>query len=98
MQAKGDPSELIAKKSELNQQKTDLQGEVDSRRVSLEKKANSVGNIVHPSVPISQNEVQFQFDWTDIRTITNFSRDGILQANLLLNATISSLITKSFTE
>jgi hypothetical protein len=41
----------------LEKQKIVLQTDVDARRIALEKKANSVGNIVHKSVPISDNEV-----------------------------------------
>ena len=40
----------------MTKQKTDLQADVQARRIALDKKANSVGNIVHPSVPISNNE------------------------------------------
>ena len=54
---KGDASELLAKKADLEKQKTTLQADVDARRIALEKKANSVGNIVDKSVPISDNEV-----------------------------------------
>ena len=54
---KGDASELLAKKADLEKQKTTLQADVDARRIALEKKASSVGNIVDKSVPISDNEV-----------------------------------------
>ena len=59
IQAKGDASELLAKKTQLTKTKADLQTEADARRVTLERKANSVGNIVHETVPISNTEVLF---------------------------------------
>jgi hypothetical protein len=48
---------LLAKKTDLEKEKAVLQADADARRIALEKKANSVGNIVDKSVPISQNEV-----------------------------------------
>ena len=47
---------MIAKKSNLEQQKKDLQTDAENRRKDLEKKASTVGNIVDKSVPISNTE------------------------------------------
>ena len=57
VKAKGDAKELVAKKSKLEQKKKGIQVDAESRKETLDKKARSVGNIVHKSVPISQNEV-----------------------------------------
>jgi len=57
VKAKGDAKELIAKKSELEQKKKDIQLDAENRKEALDKKVRSVGNIVDKSVPISQNEV-----------------------------------------
>jgi len=57
LKAKGDAKVLLEKKAALEKQKKDIQKEVDDRRAGLEKKVNSVGNLVHPSVPVSNDEV-----------------------------------------
>jgi seryl-tRNA synthetase len=56
-QAKGDAKELVAKKSQLEQKKKDIQLDADRRKEALDKKVRSVGNIVDKSVPISRTEV-----------------------------------------
>ena len=56
-QAKGDAKELVAKKSQLEQKKKDIQLDADRRKEQLDKKVRSVGNIVDKSVPISNTEV-----------------------------------------
>jgi len=57
VKAKGDAKTLIEKKTELEKRLKDLQKEVDDRRAGWEKKVNSVGNLVDPSVPVSNDEV-----------------------------------------
>jgi seryl-tRNA synthetase len=84
LKAKGDAKTLIEKKTELEKRKKDLQKEVDERRAALEKKVNSVGNLVHPSVPISNDEVWLLICClANVRRIMDFSNVGIQMAHLL---------------
>ena len=57
LQAKGDAKDLVAKKSKFEQKKKDIQLDAEARKEALDKKVNSVGNIVDKSVPISHTEV-----------------------------------------
>lgn len=56
---KGDPAEfekLKQQKDELTKEKQDLETSAAKKYVALLKKAKSVGNYVHDSVPVSDNE------------------------------------------
>ncbi|KAI6823253.1 Serine--tRNA ligase, partial [Hortaea werneckii] len=56
---KGDPEEfkaLMKQKEELTKEKKEMEEEAARKQVTLLKKAKTVGNYVHESVPVSDNE------------------------------------------
>jgi seryl-tRNA synthetase len=73
-QAKGDATELIAKKTVLEKQKKEIEEDEKVKREALEKKVNTVGNVVHPTVPVSNNEVYAIVDYG----LTTFKDDNQL--------------------
>ncbi|KAG8623954.1 hypothetical protein KVT40_008930 [Elsinoe batatas] len=54
--AKGDASEQLKQKIELEKQMKAQQQEADEKLVLLNKKTKTIGNYVHESVPVSDNE------------------------------------------
>ncbi|KAF8246944.1 serine-tRNA ligase [Wilcoxina mikolae CBS 423.85] len=54
--AKEDASELLAKKIQLEAEKKELEAIADAKEKEMNKKLGTIGNIVHDSVPISDNE------------------------------------------
>lgn len=56
-QAKEDATELLEKKVALEKEKKDLDAAATAVEVTLAKKLGAIGNIVHDSVPVSNNEV-----------------------------------------
>lgn len=59
--AKKDAAEPMAKKIELEKEKKKLTEEAAEKEVVLRKTLGTIGNIVHDSVPISDNEVRIEF-------------------------------------
>jgi seryl-tRNA synthetase len=57
LQAKEDAAELMAQKAELEKEKKTLIESAAEKDIALKKKIGTIGNIVHDSVPISDNEV-----------------------------------------
>jgi len=56
---KGDPEEfkkLMAEKDRLEKEKKEMEEQAEKKYVALTKKAKSIGNYVHESVPLSNNE------------------------------------------
>jgi len=49
--------ELIAKKTQFEAEKKELEGVAAEKEVELKRKVVSIGNLVHDSVPVSDNEV-----------------------------------------
>ena len=64
-------TELIAKKNELEKEKNELSKKADELFLQLKKTYSQVGNIIHESVPISNNED----DNKVIRTWGTFDKD-----------------------
>lgn len=64
-QAKGDADELLKKKDDLQNQMKQLEESAREKQVALNKTAKSIGNYVHESVPLSDNEDNNQLirDW-----------------------------------
>jgi len=58
MKAKENADELIKKKVEFEQKEAELEKEVKQAEEDLEKGLNPIGNIVHASVPVSNNEAK----------------------------------------
>jgi len=58
LQAKEDASELVAKKAQEEEKRTELKSIASEKQAALHKKLITIGNIVHDSVPISDNEVK----------------------------------------
>jgi seryl-tRNA synthetase len=66
---KGDPEEfksLMAEKDRLEKEKKDLEELATQKQTALWKKAKSIGNYVHDSVPVSDDEINNALirDWT----------------------------------
>jgi seryl-tRNA synthetase len=66
---KGDPEEfkaLLAKKDELEKEKKALEDEAERKLKDLTAKAKSIGNYVHASVPVSDDEANNELirNWT----------------------------------
>lgn len=55
--AKENADELLEKKKELEEKKRLQEAKATEKEIALNKKAKSIGNYVHESVPISDNEV-----------------------------------------
>lgn len=55
--AKEDASELLQKKEELEKEKKLVEELVLEKEIALQKRINIIGNYVHESVPLSNNEV-----------------------------------------
>ncbi|KAK9380107.1 uncharacterized protein V2V93DRAFT_371664 [Kockiozyma suomiensis] len=68
--AKEDASELVKQKDELIAKKAELAKKEQEADTQLRNKVNSVGNIVHESVPVSQDEV-------DNALIRNWVPEGV---------------------
>ena len=56
-QAKEDASELLAKKIVLEKEKRELEAIADEKEKEVQATVGTVGNYVHESVPVSNNEV-----------------------------------------
>lgn len=56
-QAKEDAAELMAQKVEMEKEKKTLIESAAEKDIALKKKIGTIGNIVHDSVPVSDNEV-----------------------------------------
>lgn len=54
--AKEDPKELLSQKEDLAKEKVRLQEEEKAAETQMRAKVNLVGNVVHPSVPVSDDE------------------------------------------
>ena len=57
-QAKEDASELLQKKAEMEKEKKVLEESASEKEAALQKRIKTIGNYVHDSVPISNNEVR----------------------------------------
>lgn len=57
LQTKEDASELLQKKADLEKEKKVLEESASEKEAALQKKIRTIGNYVHDSVPISNNEV-----------------------------------------
>ena len=80
---KGDPEEfksLMAEKDRLEKEKLELEAEAAKKYVALQKKAKSIGNYVHESVPVSDDEINNALirDWTPegVKVEKNFIERG----------------------
>lgn len=56
-QANEDASYLVRIKGELEEQKREIEESVLDKEAALQRKIKTIGNYVHESVPISNNEV-----------------------------------------
>lgn len=54
---KEDASELLAQKVALENEKKELEAKAVEKETFMTKRLGTIGNIVHESVPISDNEV-----------------------------------------
>lgn len=58
MQAKQDATELLEKKAALEKEKARIEEEASEKEKLRDKKARLIGNYVHESVPVNDNEVR----------------------------------------
>jgi seryl-tRNA synthetase len=56
--AKENADDLLAQKAELEKEKKDYIELAAEKEVTLKKKIGTIGNLVHDSVPINNNEVR----------------------------------------
>lgn len=56
-QAKGDANELLQKKAGLEKEKKLLEDSAIEKDALLQRRIKTIGNYVHDSVPVSNNEV-----------------------------------------
>lgn len=56
--AKENAEELMQQKIQLEKEKKDLIDSAAEKDVALKKKISTIGNIVHDSVPVNNNEVK----------------------------------------
>ena len=96
LQAKEEAPELMAQKSKLEEEKIAKEKEVTEAWAAVEARLREVGNLVHDSVPVDNNEVRsaqrigasrvlgfmFFFFFEDIRGILQFN--GCLRCELVL--------------
>ncbi|KAI9797538.1 MAG: Cytosolic seryl-tRNA synthetase [Piccolia ochrophora] len=68
--AKGDATELLQKKVELEKQKKALEESATEKELAITKTIRSIGNYVHQSVPVSNNE-------DDNALIRDWAPDGV---------------------
>ena len=57
VQAKQNADDLLAKKVELEKEKKTIETEATEKEKLRDRKCKSIGNYVHDSVPINDNEV-----------------------------------------
>ena len=69
-QAKEDASELLAQKIELEKEKKTWIEAAAEKDVALKKKIATIGNIVHDTVPISDNEARSYIQNLRYQTLT----------------------------
>lgn len=63
-QNKEDATELLAQKAELETKKKELEEAAVAKEVQRDRKIRTIGNYVHESVPVSNDEVWiFQVGW-----------------------------------
>ena len=87
LKAKEDATELLEQKQELEKEKKAIVQSATEKETLLQSKIKSIGNLVHDSVPVSDNEVQRTFrihflplaKLREPRTITQFSGLGRLR-------------------
>ncbi|KAG1139220.1 hypothetical protein G6F37_010014 [Rhizopus arrhizus] len=77
--SKEDPSELLAKKAELQKGKEELVAKAKEQEISWKNKLNLLGNIVHDSVPISMDEDNNEI----IRTYFHNGIEPVKKTNIL---------------
>lgn len=61
MQAKENADDLLKQKEELTAQKKQQEDLATEKQLALHRKAKTIGNYVHESVPVSDNEVSWIF-------------------------------------
>jgi seryl-tRNA synthetase len=64
--AKEDANDLLKRKAELEKEMDECDKLVKEKELQLQKKLKTIGNIVHDSVPVENNEVSgwvYDFEW-----------------------------------
>ena len=61
MKNKEPADELLAKKADLTKARDEVKAQMDAKEQERDAKLILIGNLVHDSVPVSNNEVRFIF-------------------------------------
>jgi seryl-tRNA synthetase len=105
LQNKEDASDLMAQKADLEKRKKEAEDAAVQKELERDRKIRSIGNYVHESVPVSNNEVNTHRDvyrmlhiaqtdpQTFARITTRSSRPGLLRT-LSWNAPTAFLTTR----
>ena len=102
VQAKQNADELLQKKLELEKEKKETEAEATEKEKLRDKKCKTIGNYVHESVPINDNEVGSIYLegatlLTGRRISTRWSNNGLPKA-LLSTRKTACRTTKSWPE
>lgn len=64
--AKEDADDLIQEKAKLDAEKKALIDSAAEKEVALNKKLKTIGNIIHATVPVEQDEVCFSSQYVNV--------------------------------
>jgi hypothetical protein len=78
-QAKENADDLLAQKKDLDAEAAALKEKEIAAEAELRKKANRIGNLVHDSVPVSDDEVRSFFLCLRITLLFFFSHLGVFE-------------------
>ena len=71
-QAKENADELVQTKAKLDAEATEMKKVVNQTEQTMRTKAGLIGNLVHDSVPVSQDEVRFSYSLNPYLRFTLF--------------------------
>lgn len=74
LQAKENADDLMKQKSDLEREKRALDNSAAEKEVTWRKKISTIGNIVHDSVPVSDNEVRISLHNPILESVLIFFR------------------------
>ncbi|KAK4229869.1 serine--tRNA ligase, cytoplasmic [Podospora fimiseda] len=83
--AKEDVTDLLQQKADLEKQKKDLLASAAEKEVALKAKLKTIGNIVHDSVPISNNEDNNRVERTWAPEGVTFEKRDVLSHHEVLD-------------
>jgi seryl-tRNA synthetase len=90
-------AELLAEKSRLEEEKAALETEVVECKAAMEAKLRLVGNLVHDSVPVDNDEVGFVASWRCFRWFSVLLADIIFCVSDIISIECQLVFTEVFT-